>query len=246
MIAARLGVPMRTLNLTILGLSSLLLGACTGAGDDSSTNGNGNGNAGNGGDNGGGGGGCGDYMPAVHSTLSYAYTNMGATTGTYEVTFTSYDAGTGDAVFTSTSSMASSGYSATSTTVQNLRCESDGVYAVSVSTDSDVVSGGTPFSDSTQSTYDPPYLVIPADLAAGSTWHESSTATNVDAVAGTSTTTVDLTGTAGSAESVTVPAGTYDTLPVTYTPPSGTASHSWLAVGVGAVQTDYSELTSVQ
>lgn len=230
---------MRTCLLPVL----LSLAACTGTTDDT---GSGDSSGDNGGDNGGNGDGCGAYSAGVGSVLTYGYINMGATTGSYVVTFTSFDATTGDAVFTSTSSMASSGYTASSVTVQNLSCESDGIYAVSMTTDSEIVSGGTPFSDSTVSSYDPPMLLVPSSLAAGSTWEMTSTLTTVGEMSGTGTTTISQTATAGASESVTVPAGTYDTLPVTYQPTSGAASHSWLATGVGAIKTDYSELITAQ
>ncbi|MSP54237.1 MAG: hypothetical protein EXR69_01320 [Myxococcales bacterium] len=230
----------RTILLPIL----LSVAACTGTTDDTGSGADNGGD--NSGDNGGNGDGCGSYIAGVGSVLTYGYVNMGATTGSYVLTFTSLDASTGAAVFTTSSSMAASGYTASSISVQNLSCESDGMYVSSVTTDSEIVSGGTPFSDSTVATYDPPMLVLPSSLAAGSTWEMSSSVTTVGEMSGTGTTTIAQTATVGASESVTVPAGTYDTLPVTFQPTSGAASHSWLAVGVGSVKTDYSELATAQ
>lgn len=236
------------MRLTLLPLLLLTLSGCTGAKDDTGGGGgNGGDNGGNGGDNGGGGdsGPCGAYNPGVGAVLTYSFVNMGDVTGSYVLTFDSFDAASGAAVFTATSNIASSGYTADTTTVENLLCASDGVYLVSLTTDSNIVSGGTPFVDSMSSTYDPAPLLLPADFGPGSTWEMTSTVTTVDDMSGTGTSTMSQTATAGDEGSVTVPAGDYTAIEVTYAPTSGAESHSWLSKGVGAVQTDSTALSSV-
>lgn len=225
-------------------VSSLALAAlfgCTGASDDTGGGGNGGGNGG------GGAGSCGEYNGDVGQVLRYAFTNMSGTdSGGYDVEFTSFDTASGAAVFTSLGYSTTSGTTATSTTVQQLQCLADGVYVNSFTTEYEVNAGGQVFTGSSETTYDPPYLVLPAGIQSGDTWTMTSTATSVDSTAGTTTFDVNQTATASGPESVTVTAGTYDALKITYVMPASDDSHSWLAVGVGAVKTDSSELTSAE
>ncbi len=224
--------------------------ACTGPGDSGSTGDNSGDNSGdNGGDNGGGGD-CGDFNGGVGSVLSYEYTDeysqQNGVSGGFDVTFDSYDAATGAAVYTSTAETDTAQSTSTSTSVQNLECRSDGLYAISTTVDYVVNAGGQQFTGTTTTTYDPAALLQPLTLDVGSTWDSSFEGTTTDSMAGSQDFSFSQAAEVVAAESVTVPAGTYDSLKVTYSPSNGSPSNAWLAVGVGTVKTDASELVSVQ
>ncbi len=221
-------------------LAALPLAACTGKGDDTggpdahdSTN-----------DTDSHLGACGAYMSGVGSVLTYSFTAASQMTGTSVVTFTSLDSASGDAVFTSITDIASAQYTSSSTTIQNMRCQADGIFDLSSTTDYSVVASGTSFGGTTETTYGPPMLVLPADVAVGSNWDMSTDGTTTDSNAGSSTFSISQTAAVTGAESVTVPAGTYDTLAITYTPSSGDPSHAWIAAGVGTVKSDTTELSA--
>lgn len=226
---------MRSYVLSLLAFSPLA--ACTGKGDDSDGDTHPTGDT---------VGVCGAYMGQVGSTLTYTFTETSQMTGTTVVTFTSLDAGTGEAVFDSTSNITTAQSTSTTTTVQNARCQPDGVHAVSITTDYSVTAGGQMFTGSTDTTYDPPFLLLPADVAVGSDWDMSTAGTTTDSNSGTSTFSISQTASATGMESVTVPAGTYTSLAITYTPSTGDPFHAWIASGVGTVKTDSTELSSVR
>ncbi len=225
-------------------LLAVLLAACTAGsaakddsgGSDSSV-----------GDSGSSSAACGSYFPAVGAALVYDFPGDTNAADSLVNTFTSYDGSSATAVMTTASRRTNQdGSLARQDTTATFNCAADGVYIDTAHSDYQSTGGANDYSGSSDTTYTPPMLVYPATVTAGGTWTETSTATTVDTTSGTTTSNLSFSATVGDQTSLTVPAGTYDVLPVTQTPTAGNPFHSWLAVGIGAVKTDGTELKSVE
>ncbi len=89
--------------------------------------------------------------------------------------------------------------------------------------------------------YDTNYLLLPSDLAVGSTWTASGGGSYSGDYSGSFT--YDVSSLAAASESVTVPAGTYTGLKIQQTS-SGVAAEYWVVEEIGTVKNDFLELES--
>lgn len=214
--------------------------ACTGASDDT------------GGGNGGGnpstnGGPCGPYVGRPGTTLTYAFTDayqaQSGVTGSMTSRFDSFTDGV--ATFTYITTTTSAQADSTSQGTQQLTCGADGVFLTSATSQYTIQTNGTVYSGQVQTAYDAPVLLYPPDLAEGSTWTSSYAGTNTDSNAGASDFAFTQEAHAVRTETVSVPAGTFDTLVIAYATDGGEPSTVWLDADLGAVQTGISVLASV-
>ncbi len=218
------------------------------AGDDTGADG---GSDGSGGDGSGGSaaGLCGDWsgIAGVGTTWEYSFSDA-SVSGSFVTTVSSLDSATGDLVMDSLYDGTTSSYSYTSSTTGNYRCDGDGMWMLDVSTTYKVTAGGSDSSGWTRITYDAPVLLFPRDAAVGDAWTVDATGTIESSTADPMTFSTTTTYEVASEETVSVPAGSFDTLRLDSSteevsgPP--TTASSWIALDVGTVKTDTTELVS--
>lgn len=221
----------------------LTLSACTSAADDTA-----------GGPGGGGpglrGGPCGPYAGTLGTTLTYAYTDAyqaeTGTSGSMTSTFSDFDAATGAATFTAITTTVTAQTNSSSQGAQHLTCGADGVYLDSATYQYTVQANGSVYSGQVETTYDAPVLIYPAGLAEGSAWTSTYAGTNVDSNSGPNDFSYTQEAHAVRTEPVTVPAGTFDTLVVSYASDGAQPYTVWLDVDLGAVQNGISVLASAE
>ncbi len=185
---------------------------------------------------------CGAFsgFDAKGAEWSYAWTS-GATVGEGITTLLDVDA-TGGSASTSTVLRAESADSTTTiTSTVSYVCDADGLWVGAQSTDWETVSAESTRTDWLLTTFDPPWLVLQRDAVEGSSWsgttHRSAQGSAVDA------TEADLTYAMNAAvETVSVPAGSYDTLRVDVSGDLGQTS--WYSAGVGLVKTGDLQLSA--
>jgi predicted small lipoprotein YifL len=186
---------------------------------------------------------CGPWTGIQGVGTAWSYSMQDASLrGTVDNLITAYDAGTGLVTSESVSDLVGDGYTMESTTVSEYRCDDDGFWLLTQYTEYAMDYGGTPFDGWTDTIYEPAALIIPKSLDVGDTWTTSYTGT-------TETNVTDPTAFSSSVlqqvveqSSVTVPAGTYDTLYIEYDGDGSGYSH--VARDVGQVKSNITELTS--
>ncbi len=186
---------------------------------------------------------CNDWtgIAGVGTTWVYDFAD-GELSGTVDSEVTAYDAGNGSVTVDSDSTIAASGTTTTSLTTTDYLCDAEGFWMLSQYTEYSVEYGETTYEGWTDTTYNAPVLLIPGDLAVGSTWTTSYDGVTETNVSGPQEITSTVEQEAVEEAQATVPAGTYDTIHVIY---SGDGSgESWVAAGVGSVKTNVSELVS--
>jgi hypothetical protein len=188
---------------------------------------------------------CGPWtgISGLGTTWSYSFADADLS-GTVDNEITAYDAGAGLVTAESLSDLTGPDYTLSSTTTTEYRCDGDGYWMLSQHTEYAMDYAGTPIEGWTDASYDPPALLIPHDIQVGDSWTTSyigTTETNMSAPAPFESSVVQ---TVIEEQSVTVPAGTYDTLYVEF---SGDGE-GWsnIARGVGQVKSNVTVLTSYQ
>ncbi len=186
---------------------------------------------------------CGPWtgIHGLGSTWSYSFAD-GDLSGTVDNEITAYDAGTGLVSAESLSALTGPDYTLSSTTTSEYRCDGEGYWMLSQYTEYQMDYAGTPIEGWTDTTYDPPALLVPDEISVGESWttrYVGVTETNMSAPTPFESSVVQ---TAIEEQSVTVTAGTYDTLYVEY---SGDGE-GWsnIARDVGQVKSSVTELTS--
>jgi hypothetical protein len=236
-----------------LGISVLSMLACAGGvkdkGEDPADDSAGASDDSGGGGGGGGGGGsglfgpCADYGMAFGEGTEWVYSvDVQTQTGTLTSTIIEQSGGQLRIESVAEYDIPDFDYY-TSTSTSNYNCASDGLYLNLVrSTTVYSYNGQEQIVESTVK-YDDPYFVVPDGLKVGSTWTAE----------GVGTTTTDQGDTEFDyfyeceiklKEDVDVEAGSFSTLKQVCQSADGTKFISWLAKGVGSVQTDTSELVS--
>lgn len=125
------------------------------------------------------------------------------------------------------------------------RCDADGLWELSSTATSDVTNSEAGETVNTKvTTYETPFLVLPAALAMGDTWQATATGTVEESATG-ATHAFDYTSNATVADEidVSVAAGDYRALRVDREE-VGATLQSWYAQGVGLVAADDRELRS--
>ncbi len=199
------------------------------------------------GDGGGGGGGgeCSNVFPIKAEGTTWVYRYTGATTGTWTMVAMGAEDYEGQSAWRIDGSgdLSGTGYSQTWQMSTWYGCESDGVHMLGSEMSYDGVAGGTTYSGWSKTVYTTPPLVSPSNLQNGDSWTASYAGTTESssgpAQSFSFTQTAEVTGTA----SVTVPAGTFDTLVVSYSS-QGTSWEQNIAEDVGAVLGTDFELSS--
>jgi len=229
-------------------------GAADGGGDGGA--GDGGGGDGGAGDGGASAGPCPSYLGlgAVGSLRHYrttaAYEALSGASGTWTMTTVQADA---EPVLDYASTWHdSTGGVSTTTATYRYSCDDSGASLTSYDMRS-TYSGSTSFSSKMSATYTDPSRGMVPDLAPGSTWTDTWAYTATGSTSSSGAYTTDGSGstryTAGSATSVTVPAGTYSVLPLTMVTTVSGGSSSTIAHmgdGVGMVASDSGELVSVE
>ncbi|MFH1470071.1 MAG: hypothetical protein ABIO70_37145 [Pseudomonadota bacterium] len=177
----------------------------------------------------------------VGSTWSYAFAD-GDLSGTVDNEVTAYDPLVGTVGTESLSVLSTADYIITSTTTTEYLCDGDGYWITHQYTEYSMQMSGQDFDGWTEMTYDPPALLMPADMEVGTTWTTAYVGTTETSISGasdfSSTVQQEVTG----AEQVTVPAGTWDTLLVEFT--GDGEGFSNVARDVGQVKSNVTVLTS--
>ncbi len=234
-----------------LGISVLSMLACAGGikekgedpADDSAAAGDDSGGGGGGGGGGGLFGPCADYGMAFGKGTEWVYfVDVQTQTGTLTSTITEQSGG--QLVIKSVAEYDIPDFDYyTSTSKSYYNCASDGLYLNTVTSTTEYSYSGQAQTVESSVEYNDAYFIVPDGLKVGSTWTAE----------GTGTTTTDQGDTDFDfsydceiklKEDVVVEAGSYSTLKQVCTSPDGTKFISWLAKGVGSVQTDTSELVS--
>jgi hypothetical protein len=123
-----------------------------------------------------------------------------------------------------------------STGVSNGRCSAAGYVTVDGRNDYQYFINGTALNGWSRTTYDPPLLGMPADLASTRSWRTAGTMRTEQSAGMPITTAYDYSSSVGTVRRVTVPAGTFDAVSITLS--TGTASStSYYAKDVGYVST---------
>lgn len=206
-------------------------------GGDESDNDDGNNGGDNGGDNGGnsGTGACVTLpFPATGTTTTHIAND--AQSGAAGTITTRYDLATGTQAITVTeSSFSVSGFTTTSTTTttQNYRIEDGYLYESSIVTDVVTATGFGSFTDTITTEFNPEYMTGAAvDFCEGQTWTTSEVQQTIS-----SSSAPDVTSTTSPEEglvesvgtSVTVPAGTFNTVLIKKTQTDGSISRIWIS-----------------
>jgi hypothetical protein len=123
------------------------------------------------------------------------------------------------------------------TIVTQARCDATGYLAISYRVDNHNVLGGVPDNSWSQWTYSPLLLSMAADLHATPSWSWTGTLSQQNSAGNNTSTAYTYSFTVGNKSSVTVPAGTFDVIPITTTVTSNTTTSSttYYAAGVGDV-----------
>lgn len=208
-----------------------------GRGDDTAPEGDSEGGGGGGG--GGLGGVCGAYsgVAGVGTRWEFNYQDGQGGGGDYLIEVTSID---GDRVEqVSSLSMTSADFSYSSETTSQYRCDGEGMFILSSTTDYTSVVAGQSYSGWTESTFTGAALILPRQLEVGLTWVSDQSYTYVDSSGSSDSFDVTFNFEVSAEEDVTVPAGTYTALRVE----SDGAEHgSHYTKGVGFIRSSYFEL----
>ncbi len=188
---------------------------------------------------------CGAWsgIEGVGTSWSYDVAD-GDLSGTVDNEITAYDASTGLVTTLSVSALTGVDYSLDSTTTSEYRCDGDGMWLLTQYTEYAMDYAGTPIDGWTDSSYDPPALLLPVDIAVGDSWTTSYTGVTETSMTDPDTFSSTVQQTVVEERNVTVPAGTYDTMYVEYTGDGD--GFTYIARGVGQVKSNITELTSYQ
>ena len=182
-------------------------------------------------------------IQGVGTTWAYDFADEGLA-GTVDNEITAYDTGTGLASAESYSMLVSADYTITSNTTTDYRCDDEGFWMLAQYTEYAMDYDGTVYDGWTDSSYDPPALLIPSELAVGTSWTTSYVGTTETSVSEPAPFESSVQQQVVEERAVTVPAGSYDTLYVEFT--GDGEGFSYIASGVGQVKSNVTELTSYQ
>lgn len=174
-------------------------------------------------------------------TWTYSWVS-GERVGTAVTSLDDLDALGGTAMTTSVYTATSEDLAYTLTMTSNYVCDGEGLWTGTLSTSWETVSGEYTSSDWRLSTYNPPWLTLQRDATSGSTWTGSTT---VESQGGSAEPEAhdETWSMSATAETITVPAGTYEALRVDVGADLGVTS--WYAEGVGLVATGDLQLVSM-
>ncbi len=214
-----------------------------GSGDGGAGDGGADGGSGDGG--GGGGGDCSNVFPVDQTGASWRYIYTGPTTGSWTQVAVGMETYKGAEAWRidGTGNIEGTGYTQSWTMATWYSCGSEGVKILGSEMTYEGTSGSSGYSGWTTTSYTTPPLVSPKNLAEGDSWTASYEGSTTSSAGGETPFSYSQTSTVTGTDSVTVEAGSFDTLVVQYSG-SGAAYEQHLAVGVGAVIGDGFELAS--